>query len=333
MQFSLAVKFIFLVSAFIQQARAQLDRLPAFPERGRVPEARSQAQFTALSQPIRALQNSQGDLGARVFSLQGRAPLPTQDPAFIGYGWEERENLGTGSLDNGQVIPKRFRSPQLSGSWGHYRSLADSEGVAVTVGSPSDQPFSSLDVVSVNATYVRRYGLIPGADGRQDSWYWALNYSNVRPFLNNIPIPGVGYEWHRENWTWLLGAPFIAGFGSPWAKSFMSVSMFPPFQVNFSLTQFVLGPVQIYTQWVFRDQFYILRDRGLALDRYVVSERSAALGVRAPLSRSVLLSLEYIHYFRLMHRVQVDVWDFDLGPRARVDRPGPGVMLTARGLF
>ncbi len=85
----------------------------------------------------------------------------------------------------------------------YRRNLEDKKsiGVSASFGSSSDKPFEDGrdGVIQVNGTYQLN-----------ENWIILGNYSNNRPFLNNIPLPGFLYtEKHSREESVMLGFPFI----------------------------------------------------------------------------------------------------------------------------
>ena len=298
---------------------AQMEGLPGFPERGGFPQPHTTVQATATQYPVKPVRNNQGDLGQSVYSAKGKVPIDQKKKSllYIGYDFEHQQNRGTARFDSGATVPSQVIVPALSINYATFVDLQNSTGFSAQVSSPSDHPFHSWSETGVTLNYLERFRA--GDFLSMNSWFVAVNYSNVRAFLNNIPLPGFGYEWHREKWTWILGVPFFAVFGEPWEKAIFAANYFPTNQGSVSLTQFILGPVQIFAQYTSRAQKFILVDRGLDSDRYVIDRQTAALGLRSPLSRNLSVQLEYGLLFGQVHRIEQRYWDRDFGPRAEVE--------------
>jgi len=54
----------------------------------------------------------------------------------------------------------------------------------------------------------RRHNLFSSA--ARNSWLLALSYSNNRPYLNNIPLPGFAYIIRGDRFNAMIGFPFIS---------------------------------------------------------------------------------------------------------------------------
>jgi hypothetical protein len=104
-------------------------------------------------------------------------------------------------LNNSKKDISSFYNIQFGGSYRHYFSNDKSLGIMSSFGSSSDKPFKngSDGTILVNSSYQLN-----------SKWVLLANYSNNRPFLNNVPLPGFIYvrEQSRES-SVILGFPFI----------------------------------------------------------------------------------------------------------------------------
>ena len=107
-------------------------------------------------------------------------------------------------LPDGRELPAHLYRIQGGLAYRHLYQGGYAVGLSGSIGSASDRPFDSTRETSVGATLFTR---LP-ANG-QDAWLLFLNYANDRPLLNNVPLPGVGYLWVKDQ-TWLafIGLPF-----------------------------------------------------------------------------------------------------------------------------
>lgn len=152
--------------------------------------------------------------------LVGDYPFSTTLELESLYSSEVKQNIAAGShnskrIQNSKVgvfgryyelknskhdIPN-FYNIQIGASYRHYFDNEKSLGLMASVGSSSDKPFKNGrdGTVMINSTYQLN-----------DKWVLLGNYSNNRPFLNNVPLPGFIYiqEQSRER-TMMLGFPFI----------------------------------------------------------------------------------------------------------------------------
>ncbi len=105
--------------------------------------------------------------------------------------------------DTGERFPSHFWDVRVGAN---YRRLLDEGrmlGARVEVGSPSDSPFASYRELSVDASGFYR---LPAGDDA--AWLFMLNYSNMREFLRNVPLPGAAWHWRPDkNFELLAGVP------------------------------------------------------------------------------------------------------------------------------
>ncbi len=147
--------------------------------------------------------------------------------------------------------------------------------------SPSDQPFYSLNEVAVTTTV----GWMP-EKRRDGGWLWAVNYSNNRSFLNNIPLPGFMY-FHQPSRTFQLsaGLPFA---GLRWlpVDRLSFVTFIGPYRALVDTAWLLNQDMQVFAKfnWSQSSYFHIARDD--RLKRIFFDEKRASLGLRAPIGRT-----------------------------------------------
>lgn len=173
-------------------------------------------------------------------------------------------------------------------SYSHQFSERKIGSVSGSFGSASDQPFknSSVDTVSATALYT-----FPGSE--TESWLLLLNYSNNRPILNNIPLPGFAYIYTpSKNFRGTFGVPFASlfwRFAESWSLTlFTVVPWVAKTQIGYSL----MGPVQIFSGIDFSQMTYLLYGRKDSDERLYYDEKKVFLGIRSPLSRILFAELE-----------------------------------------
>jgi hypothetical protein len=76
-----------------------------------------------------------------------------------------------------------------------YRHKFDNNwtgGLALTVGSASDEPFNSIDEM-----YFHLVALVRVPSGERNSWFFTLIYAtDEEVFGQTLPIPGIAYGWN-----------------------------------------------------------------------------------------------------------------------------------------
>ena len=151
--------------------------------------------------------------------------------------------------------------------------------LSTSYGSSSDKPFKNGRDGVAGANFV--YKINP-------RWFLLANYSNNRPFLNGVPLPGVFYvkEMSRER-TFIIGFPMII-WRAPISESF-SVSAFAllpwtyKLRLNYNYRPF-LRPYIGYEQL---PQNYFRHDREKRFDRFFWTEQRAGLGIEGNVSKNL----------------------------------------------
>ena len=155
-------------------------------------------------------------------------------------------------------------------------------------GSASDHPFknSSVDTVSGNYFYVS-----PASE--TESWIFLVNYSNNRPILNNIPIPGFAYMYSpSKSFRGTFGIPFASikwEFAEKWTWNMFYLI---PWIIKTSVDYTVAGPVKVYTGLDFSQNTYYLAERKEIKERLFYDEKKVFVGIKAPLSKSYLAEFD-----------------------------------------
>jgi hypothetical protein len=144
------------------------------------------------------------------------------DELTLGANAAETRIGGGAALPEAGPLPERLYRIDGSLAWRHLDDDRRVYGLSATVGSASDRPFASADVLSVSATAFTR---LPA--GGDDAWLLFLNYANNRAVLNNVPLPGVGYLLVRDRvLTAMIGLPFafVSWHPRPWFDADLGVS-------------------------------------------------------------------------------------------------------------
>ena len=182
-------------------------------------------------------------------------------------------------LPGGVVVPRKLWNAQAGA--GYARELGDRRrwGASASLGSASDVPFGSFGEVSglVSAYYQK-------PSGERASWIFMLNYSNNRPFLNNVPLPGAAYFTRSADGrlTAAFGFPFVFARWRPDRSWTLTARAFG-FGSSYGLEaeRRVRGPVSAYAS-VGREPLQWLRSgRAAASDRLVFDSSDARAGARA----------------------------------------------------
>jgi len=185
-------------------------------------------------------------------------------------------------------------------------------GAVLTVGSASDRLFANIDVMELQATFFLR---IP--DGERNAWLALLAYSNNREFLNNVPLPGVGY-WYEpsERYRILIGIPFAFLEARPSRDVSMEFSYLPVRSVRAKISYRFWGPLQIYGTFDWKNESYFLAERNDKRNRFFYYEKRLISGVRWNLSRQASLDLSLGYAF---DRLYFEARKYEDRNRNRVD--------------
>jgi len=197
--------------------------------------------------------------------------------------WTLLSRVGARNIESQAVLPDTFEDFPSS-LWdlrmgiAHRRRLANDwiAGGNVEIGSASDLPFASLEEIRVNANFFAR---IPAANKR-DAWLLLLNYSNVRDFARNIPIPGVAYQFERgRTLRGLVGVPIIDLAYRPAERLNLELSYFIPRFVRARAGFKLFDEIELYGLFGWNNQSYLRHDRRDADDQLVYYEKRAAAGL------------------------------------------------------
>lgn len=182
--------------------------------------------------------------------------------------------------DGGPEVPSKLWD--LSGGLSYERELGERRrwGASAGVGSASDEPFRGMRETSVLAT--ARYQI---PSGERNAWIFLLNYSNNRPFLNNVPLPGFAYliRGADDRFFALLGFPFIVVRAKPDADTALTFSFFGGASYAGEIARRVRGPLSLYVRGERVPQQWLRAGRASATDRLVFDFKDLRVGARAPL--------------------------------------------------
>lgn len=155
-------------------------------------------------------------------------------------------------------------------------------------GSASDKPFKdpSVNTLGANFFYVN-------PTSAETSWLFLVNYSNNRPILSNIPLPGFAY-------TYIPSKTFRGTFGVPFAMIYWefvdrwSVNLFTlfPWVIKTSVDYSINGPMKVSLGLDFSQATYYIYGRVNKKDRLFYDEKRMYLGFKTPLSRQMMAEFE-----------------------------------------
>lgn len=202
---------------------------------------------------------------------------------------DEKNNISVGARyqkldlnDQAEFVRDYYN---IQGTISYRRLTAKNKfwSTSLSLGSASDQPFKNGRDFAISANYLKQVN---------DKWFIVANYSNNRPFLNNIPIPGFFYikEMTQER-AMVIGFPIFY-----WMT---------PLNANWSFRYFGILPYThrarlLYTKWQFIKPYigieqspdtYFRHDRESRGDRFFWFERKLAAGIEGGFSRQLRYDL------------------------------------------
>lgn len=190
--------------------------------------------------------------------------------------------------DSRQDLPDELYKIDLGGV---YRRKLDGDrilGLQVSLSSPSDKPFNSLDEVSVNATGMLR---VPAA--ANDAWWFFLNYSDRRDFLPYVPLPGVAYQWNPgPEFRGVFGLPFSMVNWQPMEDWTLEASYFVPRTIHTRLRYQLLEKVSVYSGFRWYHDSYLRSERDEDQDRLFFYQKKAMSGIIWEISESFSIDLQ-----------------------------------------
>lgn len=165
--------------------------------------------------------------------------------------------------------------------------------VSARYGSASDKPFKDATVSTLGVTAFYSY---PSDDTSR--WLLLVDYSNNRPILNNIPLPGFAYFYYpSKEFRGVFGIPFMAlnwNYTEKWGFEFFTVIpwIFKT-AINYKINEFAT----VYTGFNFSQETYFLFGRENNKDRLFYDEKKVFIGAKSPLSKNISAELEAGHAF------------------------------------
>lgn len=123
----------------------------------------------------------------------------------------------------GVVVPTKLWNAQAGAGYSLGLGERRRVGADLSFGSASDRPFLAWREDQLTATV---YYQLPSR--QRNSWLLLLNYSNNRPFLNNVPLPGFAYiiDDPQHRLQAVVGFPFAFARWSPAPKWTVVASLF-----------------------------------------------------------------------------------------------------------
>ena len=216
------------------------------------------------------------------FSLTGPLVQSANNEWYASFRIRNQE-FATGAIlpDTQEPFPDELWNIRFGTGYRHRFESGWIGGLDVTVGSPSDKPFASIDEMDINATAILR---IPARN--KDAWIFFLNYGSNREFLPHIPIPGFGYAWEPSD---QLSAVITTGVLSlqyrPIETLTLSASYVAVRTVDVRLTYQLFRPVRVWIGFDWTNERYLRAERANPDDRLFYYEKRVRVGAIVGLAR------------------------------------------------
>lgn len=253
----------------------------ANPELGKI-LIRSEYRITWLpDQPVKGQPTELGWL-QQDFSLAGPLYQSPSDEWYASFRIRNQEYDTAAILpDTREPFPDELWNIRFGTGYRHRFESGWIGALEVTVGSPSDKPFASIDEMDINATAFLR---VP-ARGK-DAWLFFLNYGSNREFLPNIPLPGLGYQWEPSD---QLSAIITTGVLSLTYKPIDTLTLSATYlavrTVDVRLTYQLFRPVRLWIGFDWTNDRYLRAERADPDDRLFYYEKRVRAGAIIGLAR------------------------------------------------
>ncbi len=223
-------------------------------------------------------------------------------------------DLRTGARlpDTGGRLPDDLWAPRIGTTW---RGRLDNDwlaGVNVTLASPSDKPFDSVEEVAVRST-----GFVRIPRGERDAWVLMLNIASDREFAPGVPIPGVAYEWNPDDRLQaLMGLPFTSARYRPHEKVTLSAAYRLPRTVHAKAAWEAADGLTLFGGFDWSNRRWFRHDRSDDDDRLHYYEKHIELGAEVEWGEAVTLTATGGYAF---DRMFFEGEDYDDRGRNRID--------------
>jgi len=261
----------------------------------RLGEMEASADYTAEHYFDENVEDQDTELGFTGHDLRLRVPLWQNDRHELSLGSRikvldvdtDAWFPGSSSPFRRDDFPDHLWDLRLDGTYRHKLDNGWIAGGHLSLGSPSDKPFASLDEVAVSAS-----GFLRIPDGERNAWVFFLNYASNREFCPHIPLPGVAYQFEPdENFSALLGLPYTSLRWKPIDTVIVDASYFIPRTVRTRVSYLPVETVRLYVGYDWTNQRYLRHDRQDDDDRLFYYEQRVKGGVRWDLTEWLYVDL------------------------------------------
>jgi hypothetical protein len=184
----------------------------------------------------------------------------------------------------GYDIPTNLWDAEIGAAYSHRYADKKSASLNFSVGSASDKPFDRFQETVIQATASYR---IP--DGEMNSWVFFINFSNNRPFLNYIPLPGFAYAIvsPKSKVFAVLGLPFVIFDWKPAQDWDIKASALGPTILMAQAGYHLSTSTRLYGEVNWNQILWLPSGRLDVADRLYYDEKRAVLGFEFPILDSL----------------------------------------------
>ncbi len=194
-------------------------------------------------------------------------------------------------------------------------------------GSASDKPFKdpSVDTIGGNFFY------IDPVDATA-SWVYLVNYSNNRPILNGIPLPGFAYMYTpSKSFRGTYGVPFAMIYWEFVDKWSLNLFTLIPWVIKSSVDYSIAGPMKASLGLDFSQSTFYLYGRVNRKERLFYDEKRLYVGFKTPLSQQFIAEVEAGYSF---DRRYFQDENYDISPKDAIHLgTSPYLKLQLTALF
>jgi hypothetical protein len=247
------------------------------PEFGKL-MPRSDYRFTFY--PERKVEDQQANFGMSEHRVSFFTPIyqdTTNEFAFSARALYQDIDTTARFPEAGGRFPSELWDVAAGLSYRHKFDNGWNGGIALTVGSASDEPFNSVDEM-----YFRLVTMVRVPSGERNSWIFTLIYaSDEQIFGQKLPIPGIAYAWvPSDNFTALIGFPFSFIRYKPFEKLTLDAEYYPFWTVRTRATWEIARPLRAYVGFQWDSDHFYRADRDDKDDKIFYREMRIYAGAR-----------------------------------------------------
>jgi len=221
-------------------------------------------------------------------------------------------------------LPSQFWDIQAGGGYLHRVTEHSSWGIILTGGSASDRPFNSIHEATVSGLAFVRV-----AHSNEDALlYYVVSTTNGQ-VGHNIPIPGIAWEFKRDQLHGIIGFPFISLTYEPvksieWEFNYAALT-----EVETRLNYRITDTAKVFTGFTWTSQSWYRVGRTHEHLQLFLYEKRLEAGVKWQLGHSLDLQVLGGYAF---DRYFTETFGLSLRGRNTIDI-GPGPVVAAQFEF